>query len=118
MQALRNRTRKLGALMALLALLFAFSPSLEALACAAEGCDPACAERTEGTAVSRINDSTSDNCIDSNCVCVAGHCSHAAVLTPMIETSVALIQSPARVCVETEDPASKAPGTPERRPRI
>jgi len=36
MQALRNRTRKLGILMTPLALLFAFSP-LEALACAAEG---------------------------------------------------------------------------------
>jgi hypothetical protein len=104
--------------MTLLALLFAFSPSLEALACAAEGCDPACAERSEATMVSGADKSTSDNCIDSNCVCVSGHCSHAAVSTPVIETSVALIQQPTRVRVEMEAPVFKAPSTPERPPRI
>ena len=118
MQALRNRMRKVGVLMTLLALLFAFSPSLEALACAAEGCDPACAERSETTMMSDAEKSTSDNCVDSNCVCTAGHCSHAAVFTPMIEASAAVFQPPARIHVSGEDPVSKAPNTPERPPRI
>lgn len=103
--------------MTLLALLFAMTPSLEAMACAFEGCDPACAERAAETTVANAADPATDNCVDSRCVCVAGHCNHAAVSVATAEAGVLVVHREAGPVIVAEQPVSKTQQTPERPPR-
>jgi hypothetical protein len=79
-------------MMTFLALLFAATGPLEAMACAAEGCGPGCIERAEsdGAVASDASGQTSDDCNDSTCVCAIGHCGHVFSIPVMIETAVAL----------------------------
>jgi hypothetical protein len=73
---LRERMKRLGVVMTFLTLLFAVTGPLEALACAAEGCGPACIERAEQAVASDASGQTSDDCNDSTCACAIGHCGH------------------------------------------
>lgn len=104
--------------MALLVMLFAMTPSLEAMACAAEGCDVACLEQSEGEAFAGAADTSSDDCADKDCACVAGHCGHVAV--PVLE--VGGVSAPdarmAELNLPPEQPVAFIPQTFERPPRI
>jgi len=118
MRILQNRMRTLGVVMTFLALLFAFTPSLEAMACAAEGCDLACSEQSAATVVSDATGFTDDGCVDANCVYAAGHCSHSAVAPATTGASVALFAAPARTFFETDEPVFTPANAPERPPRV
>ena len=104
--------------MTFFAFLFAFSPSLEAYACAAEGCDPACAERSAEPMLFDAGNSDADDCVDSQCICVVGHCSHVAVSVAPISVAIAFTLVSDRVATANEEPAFVSVTTPERPPRI
>jgi hypothetical protein len=90
---LRERMKRLGVVMTLLALLFAATGPLEAVACVIEGCGPDCIELADtGTgdaAASDASGQTSDGCNDTTCVCAIGHCGHVFSIPVMIDTSAA-----------------------------
>ena len=104
--------------MTFFAFLFAFSPSLEAYACAAEGCDPACAERASEPMLVDAGNSDADDCVDSQCICVVGHCSHAAVSVAPINVAIVFTRVSDRVVMANEEPVFASTVTPERPPRI
>ena len=104
--------------MTFFAFLFAFSPSLEAYACAAEGCDPACAERSDASQLVDADTSGADDCVDNQCICVVGHCSHAAVSVAPIRVATVFTVKSDRVEMGNEQPVFVSTTTPERPPRI
>ena len=104
--------------MTFFALLFAFGPSLEAYACAAEGCDPACAERSAEPMFVDAGNSDADGCVDSQCICVVGHCSHVAVSVAPIHVAIVYARASDRVVMANEEPVFASVATPERPPRI
>lgn len=109
---LRSRTRRLGAVMAFFAMLFAFAPVVEASACAAQGCGVICAE--EGSGADTQNNG---GCDEQNCICAASHCSHSAV-SPLEPATVAMAAArPTVVAVWVERVVSTIFATPERPPR-
>jgi len=117
MRMLRKRIGRLGVVMTFLALLFAASPSLEAFACAADGCGLFCLEQgaANGTGASDT-DSGADT--EDNCICAIGHCCHPAASVPAtIETAFVQIAISAASPIETEPLVSTAPQTLERPPR-
>jgi hypothetical protein len=117
---MRTRMGRLGVVMTFFALLFAMTPSLEAMACAAEGCDPACAERVvEASQASDLADGpASDDCGDSQCLCITGHCSHSAVAVPDVAAAFTPVVHATTAPIATEDAVAKPSATPERPPRI
>jgi hypothetical protein len=118
---LRTRIGRLGVIMTFLAVLFAASPMLEAAACAAEGCGPACFQET--TVVSASADSDADNgaglggCADDACMCATGHCSHIAGIPALIEAGMAPPMIDAAPFVAAEQVISITPQGLERPPR-
>lgn len=111
---------RLGVVMTFFALLFAMMPSLEAMACAAEGCDPACAERVveASQAGDQATDPASDDCAGNECLCITGHCSHSAVSVQEVGANFVPIVHRTSAPIATEHPVAAAPITPERPPRI
>lgn len=107
---------RLGVVMTFFALLFAMTPSLEVMACAAEGCDPACAERV--VEASQAGDPASDDCGESQCLCITGHCSHSAMSVQEVGANFVPVIHLTRAPIATEHPVAAAPITPERPPRI
>jgi hypothetical protein len=103
--------------MALLAVLFALTPTLEAMACAAEGCDVTCSERAETAQVSDPSRSDLSGCEEGHCICAASHCSHVAI--PAHEaTPSALVATHSRASSLTASHlVSSTPQTPDRPPR-
>jgi len=85
---LRKRIGRLGAFVTFLLVLFAAGPSLEAVACAAEGCGPACIEQASGGSASDESGKASNGCADEACMCAIGHCSHMASIPTLFEVAV------------------------------
>lgn len=113
----RTRMSRLGVVMTFFAMLFAMTPSLEAMACAAEGCVPsACADAV--TEASQAVDAADDDCGDGLCVCIDGHCSHSAVSVPDVAANFTPVMHRIAAPIVTERPVAAAPITPERPPRI
>lgn len=103
--------------MTFLALLFAVTPSLEAVACAMEGCGIGCAEQGEGPSASTPDDPASDGCVEKQCACVATHCSHVAISVAEIQAEPVAFAASRAIPVATERPVPSALPTPERPPR-
>ena len=114
---LTERMKRLGVVMTFLAVLFAATGPLEALACAAEGCGPACAEQSEGAVASDASGQTSDNCNDSTCVCAIGHCGHAFSIPVMVDTAVTQMVAERSAPVGAEPFTSASVQGLERPPR-
>jgi hypothetical protein len=77
---LRERMGRLGVVMTFLAVLFAITPTLEAVACAAEGCSIACLDETAASGA-EDSDPTPGGCAELHCIWSAGH-SHVATSQP------------------------------------
>jgi len=107
----------MGAILALVAMLCAFAPSLQAMACAVEGCNPACSEQPEVAASSHTGERASDGCVEKHCVCAAGHCSHAAVSIATVDLGSIAISRSTKLGYDAERPVFAAPHTLERPPR-
>lgn len=104
--------------MAFIAMLFVLTPSLEAMACAAEGCDRACLEQSEGETISDAGDISSDGCAEKNCVCAAGHCGHVAVSVLDADVATVLKERSTERRISVQNFVSAASRTLERPPRI
>jgi hypothetical protein len=72
-RVLRQRIGTLRAILALLVLVFATTPALEAFACAAEGCGIACLAQSDGPTLSDKESGSSEACTDQSCLCASGH---------------------------------------------
>lgn len=118
LQNLRARIGRMGVVAAFLTLMFALTPSLEAVACAIEGCDFSCAgESTAQAAASEADSSPTDSCDLGTCTCIAGHCSHTALPAPAAFASIAVIAHARVAPVVAEQTVPATPQTPERPPR-
>ena len=84
---LRKRIGRLGVFVTFLVVLFAAGPSLEAVACAAEGCGPACIEQVTDASASAESGKTSTGCADEVCMCAVGHCSHVASIPALFDVA-------------------------------
>lgn len=107
----------MGVVAAFLALLFALTPSLEAVACAMEGCDLTCAEQSVGVSVSDADAAGADTCKMINCACVAGHCSHTALPAPAGFVSASPVVHKSAIPVAVAHALSAFPSKLERPPR-
>lgn len=116
----RTRMSRLGVVMTFFAMLFAMTPSLEAMACAAEGCNPsACADTVaEASQAGELAGDVADDCGDGLCICIDGHCSHSAVSVPDVAANFTPVMHRIAAPIVTERPVAAAPITPERPPRI
>jgi hypothetical protein len=117
LQSSRTRAGRMGALMALLALLFALTPMLEAMACAAEGCDVACSEQADRIQTAEPGDSDPDGCGEGHCICAASHCSHVAIPAPDANTSTVVTGHSRATPLTAPHFVSSTPQTPDRPPR-
>jgi hypothetical protein len=117
LRALRTRAGRMGALMALFALLFALAPALEAVACAAEGCDVACTEQADGAQASLIDESVPGDCAEDHCICAASHCNHMAIPAPDASASLIVDRHSRGVPIVAPNLVSSTPQTPDRPPR-
>lgn len=110
---LRTRAGRLGAVMAFLAMLFAFTPMLEAAACSAQGCSVVCKEQL--AAGGDVQDT--GQCSERHCICIAGHCSHVGVW-PAEPSMITFVARPsAAAIIVAEHAVSATFQTPERPPR-
>lgn len=105
----------LRVLLSLFVLLFAITPTLEAAACAAEGCSD---EIVEMTSVGASGASQSDvGCAEDVCTCAACHCSHGSSVTETIAAIPAPHAIDQRVLSESQRLTSAALNSLERPPR-
>ena len=99
--------------MAFFAMLFAFSPMLEAAACSAQGCGVNCVEQltTGGDA------QEPGQCSERHCICIAGHCSHVGVW-PAEPSMITFVARPsAAAIIVAEQAVSATSQTSESPPR-
>lgn len=107
----------MGALMALLALLFAFTPVLEAMACVAKGCDVSCSEQVERTHLAEDGKSDSGGCSEGHCICAASYCSHVAIPAPEAAASAVSTRHSRAGPLGAQTLVSSTLQTPDRPPR-
>ena len=117
MRNLRQRMGRLGVVMTFLALLFAVSPSLEAAACAAEGCGVLCLEPGEAAEAADGKGQPAEDCSDDGCLCAVGHCNQTANLQTTDEAPFAPVAVAGKIPRTIEPLIPAVPQTPERPPR-